>query len=285
MPRIFGLMGLLLVLALARPLLAQTPLPADYLPAVQAALDAVEQNNFPKAADALAVVSANTSLITALRTETISQDEARTQLMALRDAIQTHPPHPSAADRAKLHELLRQPPFVGKGPTPFEQWLNGVLRTLFGGVADGILTARWLFIAVAVVIIAVVVFILIRNLHAASMRAATLPEATDHDVPATSSAALSRAQALAGNGDYRTAVRQLYLATLLMLDEQGKLRFDKSLTNRETLRAIAKAGAPALADALRPIVELYDRVWYGFGGIDADEFERYRQRVEAVRTS
>ena len=261
---------------------AETP-PSEYLRAVQAALDAVEQNDLPKAADALAANTANSELITALRDETISQDEARTQLMALRDAIQAHPPQTSATDRNKLHDLLSQPPFVGKQPTPFEQWLNGVLGSLFGGIANGLVNAQKLFIAIAIVIIAIVLFIFIRNFRATLMRQADLPETHDDDVPATSSAALSRAQVLAGSGDYRTAVRQLYLATLLMLDEQGKLRFDRSLTNRETLRALTKAGAPALADALRPIVEQYDRVWYGFGRIESDEFERYRERVEAVR--
>ena len=261
---------------------ADTP-PIEYLRVVQAALDAVEQNNLPKAAEALAAITANSDLITALRDQTLSPDEARAQLIALRDAIQTHPPQPSTSDRNKLHDLLNQPPFVGKQPTPFEQWLNGVLGSLFGGIATGLINAQKLFIAIAIVIIAIVAFIFIRNFRATLMRQADLPKALDDDVPATSSAALSRAQELAGSGDYRTAVRQLYLATLLMLDEQGKLRFDRSLTNRETLRALNKAGAPALADALRPIVEQYDRVWYGFGRIESDEFERYRERVEAVR--
>src|SRR5438105_3325024 len=94
-------------------------------------------------------------------------------------------------------------------------------------------------------------------------------------------AGTASAQQLAGMGDYRTAMRQLYLSTLLWLDEHAYLRYDRSLTNREYLRALAKA--PALRDALQPVVEAFDRVWYGFAPISAPEFERYRNQVDAIR--
>jgi hypothetical protein len=284
--------GLLLSLNPAIPIRAQTTSPADYLRMVEEALAAVEQDNLPLAADALTAtaqsVPANRPLLAALRERSISQDEARTQLIALRDAIQTSPPQPSAQDRATLRQLLSQPPFTGRQPNAFEQWLDELLHSFAGGLANGLVNTRVVLMALAVALIAGVVFVIVRNFRAASVRQTDLPAAPNdgnEDIPATSADALSRAQTLATSGDYRTAVRQLYLATLLWLDEQGKLRFDKSLTNRETLRAISKAGAPALADALRPIVELYDQVWYGFAAIEPSEFEQFRQRVEAVRTA
>jgi hypothetical protein len=92
---------------------------------------------------------------------------------------------------------------------------------------------------------------------------------------------LSEARQFANAGNYRDAVRELYLATLLMLDERGLLRYDRSLTNREYLDAIA--GEPAVRAALEPIVNTFDRTWYGFQAMGQEEFERYRRQVEGVR--
>jgi hypothetical protein len=97
----------------------------------------------------------------------------------------------------------------------------------------------------------------------------------------TSVEALNRAQQFANAGDYRTAVRQLYLATLLWLDEHGRLRYDHALTNREYLQAAASE--PALVSSLRPVVETFDRIWYGFESVSPEEFNAYLEQVNEVR--
>jgi hypothetical protein len=43
-------------------------------------------------------------------------------------------------------------------------------------------------------------------------------------------------------GDYRTAVRYLYLSLLLLLEEHGLLRYDRPLTDREYLQASRSRG-------------------------------------------
>ena len=40
---------------------------------------------------------------------------------------------------------------------------------------------------------------------------------------------------------------------------------------------------PALRERMTPIVETFDRVWYGHLPIDADSFAAYQQQVEALR--
>ena len=94
-------------------------------------------------------------------------------------------------------------------------------------------------------------------------------------------AALKRAQDLSGGGDYRTAVRYLYLSSLLLLEEHGQLRYDRSLTNREYLRSVANN--PNLAAILRDVIEVFDRVWYGFQPIEAEEYDTYAQQVEVLK--
>jgi hypothetical protein len=93
--------------------------------------------------------------------------------------------------------------------------------------------------------------------------------------------ALKQAQILSEGGDYRTAVRYLYLSSLLLLEEQGLLRYDRSLTNREYLRNLAHR--PQLATVFREIVEVFDRVWYGYQSLDRTAYAQYAARVADLR--
>jgi len=97
----------------------------------------------------------------------------------------------------------------------------------------------------------------------------------------TADSALKRAQTLSAAGDYRTAVRYLYLSSLLLLEERGLLRYDRSLTNREYLRNVAHL--PDLASILRDVVEVFDRVWYGYQPLDATAYAQYADRVADLR--
>ena len=90
----------------------------------------------------------------------------------------------------------------------------------------------------------------------------------------TAAASRARAQDAAASGDFREAVHQLYLATLLHLDERGLLRFRPSLTNREHLTTGNLA--PGLAPVLTPVIEGYDRLWYGGIPCTADDWARFR---------
>ena len=97
----------------------------------------------------------------------------------------------------------------------------------------------------------------------------------------SSGEAAGRAQALSASGDYRQAVRYLYLSTLLWLDERRLLRYDPTLTNREYLRQVAGQGG--LHQALSPVVDLFERVWYGFVPLDSRGYTVYAQQVARVR--
>lgn len=103
------------------------------------------------------------------------------------------------------------------------------------------------------------------------------PEDGAGDEELTAATAFKRAQRLSGDGDYRAAVRYLYLSSLLLLEERGLLRYDRSLTNREYVRSVSHL--PQLASALRDVVEVFDRVWYGFQRLDEAAYERYAAHV------
>jgi hypothetical protein len=132
-------------------------------------------------------------------------------------------------------------------------------------------------LGVAVVIAMVVYFA--RSLRVQRL-ALKLPTNGEGDDPTTSTAALESAAISEETQDYRNAIRYLYLSSLLLLDERGLIHYDRTLTNREHLRQIQHK--PQLAEALHPVVDTFDRVWYGFAPVDDALYQTFRANVERL---
>jgi hypothetical protein len=214
------------------------------------------------------------------------------RLGAILDAL-AQPDSSAPADaRTRLQEILNNPPF--KQPEPaaatsnwwrdFWEWvgrlLEGIVRPIGSmpratGEAIG-----WVTLGIgALLLVGVIGYLLLglrRNL-AAEARAAT----DDPEAGLTAKAALDQASEVARSGDYRSAMRYLYLSALLWLDERDLLRYDRALTNREYLDRVRDNAA--LRARLQPVVETFDRVWYGHMTLDAESFAAYRAQVEALR--
>jgi hypothetical protein len=229
----------------------------------------------------------NTPLVQVLRDEDRPLADALAKLDAIRSTLDKYPLQDSTEAYAALQEATgeRQREVTEARNEP----LNRVLRSIgefLATLLDGIFGGRSSIVTIAGLILLAVLAIFFgrKLLNNLSRESKIKVKPVEDDIPASSSEAIDRAIEFANAGDYRTAVRQLYLGSLLILDERGKLQFDRSLTNRETIRAIRKAGAMQLADALRPVVDYYDRVWYGFVRVEQHDFERFRAEVEAVRS-
>ncbi len=138
-----------------------------------------------------------------------------------------------------------------------------------------------ILLVIGLVIVGGVIVFWLRGLRLA-LRAPVAQPATAGD-PVKASDAQSLAEAALRAGDRRSAVRYLYLAALLWLDEQGVLRYDPSLTNREYLIRLAQRSTAR--DYLAPIVATFDAVWYGAQPIDAESFARYEQQLAALRAA
>jgi len=65
-----------------------------------------------------------------------------------------------------------------------------------------------------------------------------------------------------------------------MLDERGLIRYNPTLTNREHLQQIANK--PQLVERLRPVVNTFERVWYGFAPVDEALYQEFRRNVESL---
>ncbi len=206
------------------------------------------------------------------------------RLAALDAFLANLPTEPSPNERAKLRDIFDRPPFTPESESPLarlQRQLLDWLGRLLSNTAHGVFDLRDVVVLVGVGIVAVASSVLVYALWRNLVAAAQVKQKEMAQVPLTAARALAQARQFANAGDYREAVRELYLATLLMLDERGLLRYDRSLTNREYLDAVA--GEPAVRAALEPIVNTFDRTWYGFQAMRREEFENYRRQVEGMR--
>lgn len=195
----------------------------------------------------------------------------------------------SPQDLAALRAILARPEFQWAAPEPtwldkllqqFRDWLWEWLNRLLGGRQITITNSPFIYVIAGgiMIVLALVVGFSLRGLLASLVSETAAPpdpHAADEDLSAE--AALQKAQALSTAGDYRAAVRYLYLSALLLLEERGLLRYNRTLTNREYLRSVAHL--PELSAILRDVVEVFDQVWYGYHPLDESAYARYAERV------
>ncbi len=195
-----------------------------------------------------------------------------------------------AASLDTLHQILARPEFQWQQQTPawiqdmidrLLQWLARILGQRRSISFQGNLAIQALGVLAAVLVTVALVFILRRLIAEFSGDSILNPENGAFGNPLNAKAALARAEDLSGQGDYRSAVRYLYLSALLILDERGLLFYDRTRTNRQYLRDLASR--PQTASLLRAVIDVFDRVWYGFQPLDAESYRRYTEQVNQLK--
>ncbi len=197
----------------------------------------------------------------------------------------------STADLEPLHAILSLPEFAWAqpAPNPLSDWLQKLLealdklwRRIFGDEPVRIPVNNTVLSVIATVILIVVFVFIFRSLFNDFIKEEHLNGDEDgENVPLTAESAFEKAQTLSRGGDYRSAVRYLYLSSLLALDERGVLRYDRSKTNREYLRSVSNS--PELAAPLGEVIEVFDTVWYGYHSLEDESFQRYSDRVKELK--
>ena len=210
----------------------------------------------------------------------------------LNTLLQAHEKYPqnlfTLADIEPLREILARPEFQWEESQPIviPDWLDRILNWL-DQLTNRVLNTALSFGRIPLLVTAVLLFLLSlffvsRGLSRSLVREAHLEgEGSESDNLLTSQGAFKRAEDLSVQGDYRNAIRYLYLSSLLVLDEQGVMRYDRSRTNREYLRSVSSR--PELAAPLRDVIEVFDRVWYGFQKVDENTYKSYVEHVEELR--
>lgn len=193
----------------------------------------------------------------------------------------------SRTDLAALNEILARPEFQWKeaASTPVSEWIQKILDTInlwLNRILDMTFDVAGSDVTsiILTVILAAILFFVFRTLFTDFMSEAELP-AESGDEPLTSESAFAKAQELSRGGDYRAAVRYLYLSTLLILDERGVMRYDRSKTNREYLRSVSNS--PELSKPLGEVIDVFDNVWYGRHSLEEESFKHYSDRVEELK--
>lgn len=182
------------------------------------------------------------------------------------------------------------------------RWMSRLLSRLFRvtGVGrtirritevTGLRPLAWVLFAIASAVLAVFVFRQVRHLievRRLSRRveepapASTAPEALERLLPSEQMA--RKAREFAAQGDFKQAVRYLFLAALSRLEEAQYVTYVPHKTNRAYLKEVAGRGD--LIQALRPFILVFDRTWYGEHRPVRGEFDvahtYYRQVVRST---
>jgi hypothetical protein len=240
------------------------------------------------------VIPLDTSfLVSRLRDPEVTPAELESLFLALQKSGQSwSEPTYGRQSLLPLDEILSRPEFFWPEEEPtffdriWEQILEQLLRLLariLPSAASGLgpIVQTALTIAGIVILLGVLVFTFRGLLTDLVSEADTTSDGELGDEKLNADQALRRAQNSSTSGDYRSAVRYLYLSSLLLLEERDLIRYDRSQTNQEYLRSVA--GRPELAVILQDVIDVFDRVWYGFQSLDSRAYAQYQARVEQLR--
>ncbi|WP_375746106.1 DUF4129 domain-containing protein [Corallococcus interemptor] len=176
----------------------------------------------------------------------------------------------------KLGEWLRD---FFKRNTPQPQSRDTALP-LSGGAAANALVV--MLVALTLAVLGVVAVSVLRRkregagpaLEVSTVDAAALAGNPDHALSRPPEGWAHLADALAAKGEYREAVRNLYLALLSRLHRDGAIHYDETLSNWDYLRAFR--GRPEVKAPFRELTRRFDFAWYGNAPVGADGYTEFR---------
>jgi hypothetical protein len=226
---------------------------------------------------------------------------ARAKDILSRPEFAQAPPPP---DKTKDEAASQEPPGWWQR---FTDWLGELLKKLFERDRDapaprtqvftgasGAGAANLLVVIVIGLVLAVLVAVLLRALgqrqqdESAQLEVSTLDSAALSQDPMS---ALSRppegwahlADELAARGEYREAVRSLYLALLSRLHREGAILYDSTLSNWDYLRQFK--GRREWLPPFRELTRRFDFAWYGNLPVGPDGYRDFRALTAPLLTA
>lgn len=207
--------------------------------------------------------------------------------------------------REKIREILSRPAYQPEQETAVgafvKKWLRKVrgfmgevysaltrlLEKLFGASAEGGWISNLLVIAVlAAALIAVALLARRMRVPKAKRKKTRLVLGEEIAADGTSGELAEAGLAAARAGDFRTAVRKLYVSLLYEMGERNLIELDDSATNHEYLSSVSRF--TALAGPMRYLTDRFDHVWYGMFPSSEEDFAaylaRYEEAMERART-
>ena len=189
---------------------------------------------------------------------------------------------PAAAD-ARLRDVLGTTGDAGSaasGVPALMQWITSRLAGVLSGLR-GVPDLRflpWIVVAFGLGLVLFIVATLGRGLRERVRGEVFLPDRASARLEDPAVHRRAAEDALA-SGRAREAIHELYLFVLRTLAARELIRYDPALTDRELL---LRAAAIPNADALRDLVALYERAWFGLREPDSAEAERARSLASRI---
>jgi len=84
---------------------------------------------------------------------------------------------------------------------------------------------------------------------------------------------LLAAEEKAGQGDFRGALRGIYISALLEMDDRRLISYDPTKTNSEYLREMDEKAADLMAP-FKSLVKLFECKWYGLEHCGREDFQK-----------
>jgi hypothetical protein len=88
---------------------------------------------------------------------------------------------------------------------------------------------------------------------------------------------------MASKGEFREAIRSLFLSVLMKGHIKGWWVYEPKATNREHLERMK--GPAIRLKALKSLVGIYEKAWYGLGNPGKEEFQKCNEIVQLIETS
>jgi hypothetical protein len=199
--------------------------------------------------------------------------------------------------REKIREILSRPAYQPEQETAVGAFVKKMLRKvrsfmgdvysaltrllekLFGASAQGGWIGNLLLIGVvAAALIALALMARRIRVPKAKRKKTRLVLGEEIAADGTSRELAEAGLAAARAGDFRTAVRKLYVSLLYEMGERNLIELDDSATNREYLRSVSRF--TALAGPMRYLTDRFDYVWYGMFPSTEEDFAAYLARYE-----
>ncbi len=233
-------------------------------------------------------------------------NELAGRLRALDDHLRRAeaPSSESANPREKIREILSRPAFQPERETAVGKFVKGVMRKvreiigelflslqrLLESILGAGATAGWISNLILVLVLGAALFVvvvLVRRMRVPRPKRKKKRVILGEEIAAdgTSGELAEAGLAAARAGDFRSAVRKLYVSLLYELSERDLIELEDSATNHEYLRKVSRYNA--LTSPMRYMTDRFDYVWYGMFPTSEEEFatylSRYKEAMENAR--
>jgi hypothetical protein len=161
--------------------------------------------------------------------------------------------------------------------------------------ADAATVLKWILILLIVVVLGALLWLLAkawinrpRVVTTTVDAVPAIPDVSDENVGADQlpeDGWMRLAMDLMGKGDFRLALRALYLASLAHLAQREMIRLARHKSNRDYLREVDRRARarPEITAAFGTNVGAFDRVWYGRDPATDELVREFRANVERIR--